>query len=257
MTQNDLYLQCDFHVHTRHSPCALPEMLPGSIISRAMERGVRYLGLIDHIFAFTDPSILDSTREECRASDGGPELFFGCEADVLSVGRTTVTQEMIDTLDYIMVAANHFTTDISKMVDMPDSDDPVAIGRHFLKMFNYAATLDYADVIVHPFFVMQGPFDPSVIYTLKEEDLIPGIEAAAANNIAIEISRRSITPDHIEFLTPFYRLCKQAGIKFSIGTDSHRLEDVGRTDLLTPLIQELGLRDDDFWIPRKNGGKTH
>jgi histidinol phosphatase-like PHP family hydrolase len=255
MKQNDLYLHCDFHVHTRYSPCASPEMLPNSIVVKAREQGVKYLGLSDHVFAFTDPSILKHARQDCPPCDGYPEVFFGCEADVLSVGRTTVTRDMIDTLDYIMVAANHFTTDLQKTVDMPLSDDPVTVGRHFLEMFNYAATLDYADVIVHPFFVMPGPFDVSAIYTLTEKDLIPGIEAAAAHGVAVEISRRSTTPDHIGFLTPFYRLCKEAGVKFSVGSDSHTLDAVGRTDVLTPLIRELGLQDDDLWIPKKNGGK--
>jgi histidinol phosphatase-like PHP family hydrolase len=255
MADTGIYLHCDFHVHTRYSPCAWPEMLPKDIVDRARERGVKYLGLTDHVFGFTDPAILKCVRQDCSPRDGDPEVFFGCEADVMSVGSTTVTPEMIDTLDYIMVAANHFANDWQKMVEMPISNDPEVVGRHFLKMFNYAATLDYADVIVHPFYVMPGSFDVAAIYTLTEKDLIPGIESAAANGIAVEISRRSITPEHIDFLTPFYRLCKEAGVKFSVGSDSHRLEDVGRTDVLTPLIRELGLQDEDFWIPKKNGGK--
>jgi len=51
-------------------------------------------------------------------------------------------------------------------------------------------------------------------------------------------------------LLGFYSLCKEAGLRFSIGTDSHRLASVGRTDVLAPIISELKLEDDDIWIPR-------
>ena len=254
MAEDSLYLRCDFHVHTVYSPCAQPEMTPANIIRAAKERGVEYLGISDHVFGFTDPAVLKQARAAFPPSDGEPEIFFGCEADVLAIGKTTVTREMLDTLDYIMMAANHFNNDWVKLVEAPYSKDPVAVGKHFLKMFNYAVTLDYADVIAHPFYVMPGTYDVEAIYTLTESDLAPGIELAGANGIAVEISRRAIDPEHVEFMIPFYRLCKQAGLKFSIGSDAHTLEWVGRTEPLGDLIRELGLSDDDLWLPRKRNG---
>ncbi|MDO8682650.1 MAG: PHP domain-containing protein [Armatimonadota bacterium] len=255
MTNSDTYLQCDFHVHTRYSPCAQSDMLPGSIIEAAKEQGIKYLGLVDHIFGFTDASILKSARKDCPPDDGSIEVFFGCEADVLSVGKTTVTQEMMDALDYIMVSANHFHNDWLKLVDLPESDDPQVVGKHFLKMFNYAASLEYADVIAHPFYVMPGTYDIKSIYLLTEKDIAPGIEAAAKNKVAVEISRRAITQEHVEFMLMFYRLCKEAGVKFSVGSDSHMLSTVGQMRLLVEMVEELDLRQEDFWLPRKNGGE--
>jgi histidinol phosphatase-like PHP family hydrolase len=252
MTDNTVYLHRDFHVHTVYSPCAQPEMIASDIILTAKERGIRSLGFTDHVFGFTDPNILKLSRRDCPASDGDPEIFFGCEADVLCVGKTTVTQEMLDNLDYIMVAANHFNNNGAEMVDPTLADDPIAIGKHFLKMFNYATSLKYADVIAHPLFVMLDTYRVDSIYTLTETDLAPGIEAAAANGIAMEISRRATTPDQVEFLSYFYRLCKHAGVKFSVGSDAHTLDAVGQIHLIAPLIESLGLKDDDFWQPRKN-----
>ncbi|MDO8588366.1 MAG: PHP domain-containing protein [Armatimonadota bacterium] len=251
---NDIYLQCDFHVHTRFSPCAQPDMLPASILRVAKERGVMRIGLTDHVFGFTNTDILKHARAECPLGDGDIEVFFGCEADVLSVGRTAVTQEMIDTLDYIMLSANHFHNDYKKMVDLPSSDQPEVVGRHFLEMFNYAAGLDYADVIAHPLYVMPGSYDVASIYTLKEKDIRAAVELAAANGTAVEISRRSITPDHLDFFKRFYRLCKDAGVKFAVGSDAHNLASVGQLHLLTPLIEDLDLKDNDFWLPKRNGG---
>jgi histidinol phosphatase-like PHP family hydrolase len=253
MPAKPIYLQCDFHVHTRYSPCAEPEMLPGHIIQAARERGIERLGFSDHVFGFTDTSILAQVRRECPPASG-VEIFFGCEADVLSVGKTTVTQEMKDTLDYITVSASHFMNVYINRVERPTSNDPEVVGRHYVEMFAYAATLDYADVIAHPFYMMPGTYDVESIYTIKENDLLPGIESAAANGVAMEMSRRAMDPAHTPFMRKFYSLCKEAGIKFAVGSDSHNLGTVGRLDAISPLVEELQLEDKDFWLPGRNGG---
>lgn len=246
-----LYLQYDFHVHTRHSPCANNDMSPTAIVRMAKANGTKYLGMTDHLCSFTDPTVLTYARAECPPSNGSPEIFFGCEVDVLSVGSTCLDNVRRPSLDYIVLAASHF---YNPGVARPASEDPKAVGRHFLEMFHYAATVDYADVIAHPFYVMPDTYDVNSIYTLTDNDLKPAVESAAANGVAVEISRRAVTPDHIEFMGRFYRLCKDAGVKFAIGTDSHSLSAVGRTEMLAPLIEQLGLEDEDFWLPRKNGG---
>jgi histidinol phosphatase-like PHP family hydrolase len=247
-----IYRQCDFHVHTRFSPCAKPEMEPAVILKVARELGIKRLGFTDHVFGFTDPDILKQMRRETPEAEGDLQVFYGCEADVLSVGRTTVTEDMLANLDYIMLSANHFNNEWVQLVAPPDSEDPRIVGKHYLEMFSYAATVQYADVIAHPFYVMPGTYMVESIYTLTESDLAPSIESLATNGIAVEISRRSITPEHIGFLRPFYRMCKQAGVKFSVGSDSHQLDQVGRVDVLDSLIKELELRDEDFWLPEKN-----
>ena len=228
-------------------------MRPVSILRKAKERGLQCVGLTDHVFGFTDPYVVDYARAECPESGNGIQVFFGCEADVLEIGKTTVTEHMLETLDFVMVSASHFHNDYMNMVAPPASDDPEAVGRHYLEMFRFAASLDCVDVIAHPFYVMPGTFDPRSIYTLSEKDLRSAAEIAAANGVAVEISRRAVTPDHIEFMRVFYRLCKRSGVKLSVGSDAHNLETVGRTDQLGSLIQELALEEQDFWLPNKHG----
>jgi histidinol phosphatase-like PHP family hydrolase len=70
----------------------------------------------------------------------------------------------------------------------------------------------------------------------------------------MEISRRVFWPGQLDFCAPFYRQCKEAGLKFTIGSDAHRLDDVGNILVLQPLIDTLGLAETDFWSPR-NGAR--
>lgn len=242
-----LFARSDIHVHTRLSPCGQDEMTPGAIIRAAAEQGIEYLGISDHIHPFTDHSILDSVREECRAAPDSIRVFVGCEADIMAVGETVLDTALAAKADFVMVAANHFQ---DPSVSRPAAGGMRAVARHFLDMFTYAASLELADVIAHPFFVMPDTYDPLAPAAITEDELRPAVELAAKNHIAVEISRRALTPEQKPFLINFYRVCKQAGLMFAIGSDAHRLADVGRTYLVEQLIVELGLKDEDIWLPR-------
>lgn len=222
-------------------------MLPAMIVRAAARQGIHHLALTDHVHPFTDLSMLDRVRDECRRIDSSINVYIGCEADILSTSNSVVSSDLVEKTDFVMAAANHFHQ--ADFVSQPTTTKARDVARHFLEMFTYAVGIGAVDVIAHPFYVMPGTFDPSAPALLTKDDLLPAIELAARNRVAVEISRRALSPDQTEFLLSFYRLCKEAGVKFAIGSDSHQLQDVGRTRLVEPLVRELGLSDDDIWLP--------
>lgn len=248
MSLSSLFRQCDFHVHTHLSPCAQGEMRLPSIIEVCARRGIRYLGITDHIFAFTDPRILVEARGELARLKKPMDVFLGCEADVVGVGRHMVTEEMRSTLDFIAVSANHFHLD---SVEQPEDRSLRGVGQHFLRMFRYACSLEFADVVVHPMIAMPGTYDSTSLELLTDDELMDALVIARDNQIAMEISPRALMPDQMHFRLRFYSLCKRAGLKFSFGSDAHRLETAGRTDVLEPIVRELGLTDADIWLPAR------
>ena len=219
-----------------------------SIVDVCAGRGVEHLGITDHIDAHIGPEILREAGQELAAIQKPVNVFLGCEADVLSVGRHMVTDEMRSTLDFIMVSANHFHDEV---VAQPAGSSLEAIGRHFLEMFRYACSLEFADVIAHPLVVFPRTFDPTCLYLIKEDDLAEAIQLARANEVAMEISPRALVHDQMHFRTQFLSMCKSAGLKFSIGSDAHTLDNVGRTAVLAPIIEELGITDSDIWLPSR------
>lgn len=246
MSKSELFRRCDFHMHSVLSPCARRDMELRAIIEVCGERGIKYLGITDHITADTDSGILWQTRRELSDLHPSMKVYLGCEADVLDVGKHTVTDEMRAELDFIAVAANHFS---NPFVVRPDSHDRRAIAQHYLRMFEYACSLDFADVVVHPLYVMPGTHDPALLNLLEDPEMIEVISLAKKNCVAIEISPRSLVPEQMRFRMRFLGLCKKAGVKFSIGSDAHQIEMAGMTSLVAPIIEELGIVDDDIWLP--------
>ncbi len=243
---HSLYTQCDLHVHTRYSACAQVDMRVPEIVAMCEELGIRYLGISDHIYAGVDARFLGYTRQDVNALKTDVRVYVGCEVDILDIGVHTATQEMVAALDYVMVAANHFH---DRTVAQPPDESPESVARHFLGMFRYACTLGFADIIAHPLVVYPGTFDPRCLGLLKDDELMEAIRQARENDIAMEISPRALAREQIEFRLRFYRLCKKAGVRFSIGSDAHRLSNVGNVRVLEPVIRELGLTDEDIWLP--------
>ncbi len=242
----------DMHVHTFHSPCASAEMIVEDILRLAAERGITRIGFTDHYYTHLNPAFYDQIRaavNETLAKRNVPiQVFYGCEAEVMAPGRTAGSQSLADRLDYVMVGATHFQN--KGITDLPAGLDDAATARYFLQMFEYAVSFPWVDVMAHPFFAVPGICSPEVFRTLSDIDLLRAIELAKENKIAMEISRRVFNPGQLEFSARFYRLCKQVGLMFTMGSDAHALVDVGNVRILKPLIDDLGLAEADFWLPK-------
>ena len=246
MSDLSLYSRCDMHVHTALSPCGWSEMSIEAIIRAAEAQGIKHLAITDHIHPGTDRAIVAQVKEELSRAEKSIDVYVGCEADITAVGAHEVDQKLLELTDFVMVSASHFH---ETFISQPRSASKSDVARHFLEMFSYAASLDFVDVIAHPLYVMPDTYDQRAPAELDTEDLMPAIRMLKKNNIAVEISRRALAPAQTPFLLSFYRLCKQEGVKFSIGSDAHRLADVGRTKLVEPLVTELDLKDDNIWLP--------
>ena len=71
------------------------------------------------------------------------------------------------------------------------------------------------------------------------------INAAKANNIAIEINNRYEIPS-----ADFIKRAKKAGVKFTVGTNNAD-ENFSGAEYARKMIRECKLTEDDFWMPVK------
>jgi hypothetical protein len=76
------------------------------------------------------------------------------------------------------------------------------------------------------------------------------ISAARARNVAIEINDMAHTPDE-----RFIRMAKEAGLKFTFGSDS-RNENAGRLSYCKAVARRCGLTAADFYVPRRRADRT-
>lgn len=250
----------DLHVHTYHSPCGQDEMTPSDIVRTASERGITHLGITDHFYPFTDPRIFEVIRRDVERTtarmSNPPRVFYGCEAEVMAPGKTAGSAELADRLDYVLAGATHFQN--LGITELPEGMDEVETARYFLQMFEYAASLPWVDVVAHPFFAVPSVCSSKILRYLDESDLLPALEIARENDVAMEISRRALhTPGQAEFSMRFYPLCKRMGLRFSLGSDAHSIADIGNIRVVEPILIEAGIGEKDFWLPQSKTRAEH
>lgn len=240
----------DFHCHTYHSPCGEDEMIPEVVLRTAESRGVKMLGIMDHYYRhLLHMHAFAQLREECAGKAGHLKLLFGCEADVTDPNTVSITEEETKQFDYVLLASNHFLN--KRVVACPPTEDPDGLAEYFLTMFRKAVSIPYIDIIPHPFYIFPNTYDFLIPARIKVDDLCDALTVAKQNKIAMEISPRAVKySEQIPFFMRFYKLAKRVGLKFSIGTDAHRLELVGTQDQIEPIVREINLTVDDLWFPK-------
>ncbi len=77
------------------------------------------------------------------------------------------------------------------------------------------------------------------------------VEAAARNGVAIEINDRYKLPS-----AAFIRMAKEAGCKFTFGTNNGGAGDLGRSEYGLRMVAECGLGWQDFFVPGAWGPKA-
>jgi len=74
------------------------------------------------------------------------------------------------------------------------------------------------------------------------------VTAAARNHVAIELNNRYQLPS-----PSFVTLAKQAGCKFTFGTNNSSPADLGRCEYALQIVDECKLTSPDFFVPLSVG----
>jgi len=111
----------DLHIHTYLSSCCSDKdhHRPGPILALAEEMGLRTLGFADHLWM--NPAVTPSSwyrpqdhtqvarlRADLAAVSTPLRVLVGCEADMISPGKFSITPAFAESLDFVLLAASHF-----------------------------------------------------------------------------------------------------------------------------------------------------
>ena len=254
------FLRQDFHVHTFRSPCSSdPGQTAAGIVERCEKLGWEAIGFADHyadlsagqtppeFYTGCGPEVLAATRREMEAVQTSLQVLYSCEGDQYSESECTVTPALAEQLDYVIVAASHFHLGGAQQ---PMSDRPADVVRLFLPVIRAAMRQPFTSIIAHPFMGRPhslpglGPMPDA----LSDETLGEVLEEAAGLGVAMELSPGCLRRDLWDADWPerFYGLCRDYGAKIATGTDAHRLTRLESTPELLPLVEGLGLAEQDF-----------
>ena len=244
---SDNFPLVDYHVHLKG----------GWTIEQALEKsrrdGIMYGIAINGGKGF--PVTTDEQLLAALAPLKGQPVFLAFQGE----GRewtSTFSRDVLAQFDYIFTDAMTFTDDNGRRIRLwiPSEVGEIPDHEKFMdvivdRIVKVVGT-EPVDIYVNPTFlpdVMAKEYD--TLWTPARMRRV--IVAAQAAGVAIEINNRYRIPS----LT-FIRLAKEAGLKFTCGTNNGSNNDMGRDEYCLEMIGAADLKWRDMWIPKPDGQKA-
>lgn len=230
----------DYHGHLKGG-LTIEELLEHSKIT-GIDYGVAFNA--GHGFPITDDSTLVATYEEYKDYP----VYLAMQAE----GREWVdmfSEDKVALFDYVFTDAMTWTDSkgrrmrlwIEEEVFVDDKEDFMD------QLVNQTVTImetEPIDLYVNSTFlpeILKDEYD--ALWTEERMDKV--IQAAVDNNIAIEINARYKIPS-----ATFIKRAKTQGVRFSMGTNNAD-SNLGYLEYAIEMIEECGLKPDDFFKPKK------
>jgi hypothetical protein len=200
------------------------------------------------------PITNDAGVLEFLASMKGTPAFIGLQGE----GREWVTlfsREAIAQFDYIFTDCMTFTDDrgVRRRLWIPEEWGDLSDPQQFMEILvnRIVGILNHEPIDIHanPTFLPQPiAHDYDRLWTPERMQKV--IEAAKANDVAIEINNRYRIPS-----AAFIQRAKNAGVKFSFGTNNGD-PNLGRMEYALAMVKQCGLTRQDIFMPKADGQKA-
>jgi histidinol phosphatase-like PHP family hydrolase len=235
----------NMHTHSVNSLCAKREMTLETMIRRAELDGLTTLAITDH----SDPGDDIDTyadflayKKRLKEIETPVRVLIGAELSAYGVGKFGEPYEVDKALDFAAYSHIHYHLD---SWEHPEDRSPRGYAAHELAVLNALLDTDRADHIAHP-------FSPLKMHFFNEEQKAATLSAVTDNELGdiLEKGERAgcsweiHTPTFLrfpDFSKRFFRLGKEIGVHFCVGTDAHTLSALapeGLAGRLAAVIQD-------------------
>jgi len=201
----------DLHVHTVMSD---GHATMRQLAQEAKRLGYEYLGLTDHssslriAHGLSAEDLLDSVEEARQVSEEeGIVVLRGSEVDILEDGSLDYPREVLSQLDFVIAS-------VHSLFHMPEEEMTERVLR--------AISDPEVNILGHPTGRLLGRREAYKI------DLERVMEHAHHQGVALELNGY---PYRLDLNDLNSRKAKERGVKLSIGTDAHALEDLNHMSL--------------------------
>jgi putative hydrolase len=205
-------LREDFHVHSNYNDHSAPDLTIANVVRQAEELNLVTVAFTEHIRK-TSNWLTEYLREiESFSKDSPVKIIPGFEAKILMDGSINCPEEYGK--NYFLIASFH-TNYHDKGV--------------WLKALTRAIENPSVDVIGH--------IAPETSFRMEQDEVEDLASLIVKNKKIIEINAKYHRPPP-EWIVPFM----EKGVKFHLGSDAHRLEDIGQfakiSDLISLVVNE-------------------
>jgi DNA polymerase (family 10) len=176
----------------------------------AADRGYQFFAVTDHSKRVTMAGGLDDDAARKHADairevdDGMDDLWLmaGIEVDVLKSGKLDLQEKTLEGLDWV-VASIHYDRNLERDT--------------MTERYLSAVESGVVHCLGHPLGRIIGGRDPLPL------DLDRLFEACAEHDVCIEINAQ---PDRLDLPDTHVKRAREAGVRFTLGTDAHKIADL-------------------------------
>jgi histidinol phosphatase-like PHP family hydrolase/calcineurin-like phosphoesterase family protein len=241
----------DVHTHSHFGYCA-ETVHPAGTLERAHTLGLRAVACVEHAGQlYLSPEVYWSVAhinthgviEQARHSPDNrmgafrnalapyrkAGLLLGLELECDANGQLNLLDE--DRPDWdILLGGVHWIPD--RFPTRREAD----YKKSFMRCTEDLVTSGI-DVLVHPFRIFSGGR-----WTRPSELYRPVAELLKAHKVAAEVNCHHGPPD-----PAFFRICAETGVRLVVGSDAHRMEQVGWLRPNFEILEQAGLGLSDLW----------
>lgn len=273
-----LSLDLDCHVHTIYSGHSGAEMFIPAVMARCAQRRLRRVVILEHVPPITSETYLNPNewfdgRDDRAALEAviaevlprrerfpGTEFLTGVEADA-DPQRLDGSLMLSDVGGAdVVVAATHLVPGGAEFwfdrPQLPEDEAPETRAR-WLAWLEAVAANPAVDVLAHPCAELAacrlgGDFGPEF-----RAAFAPVAAAMAAGGVGFELNEaavRRFSPQELAGYAALVRRAREAGVRFTVGSDAHRGAQLAEYKLVGPLAEAAGIGEADLWQPRRRAG---
>ena len=257
----------DLHIHSNLSRCCKdPEMTKENILNYAKENGLSTICITDHYWDAAVPGAspwyekqpFDHIKQILPLpQEDGIRFLFGCECEMDRNMTLGLPPERFDDFDFFIIPTTHMHMPFVR--DEDDDGMPETRAKLWVKRLDgfLQKDLPYHKIgIAHLAccLILHKMTREDYLHTL---DLIPTAEMerlfarAAEVGVGIELNQddMTFTDEEAERILRMFRIAKEKGCKFYLGSDSHSREWFGNTSrTFQRAIDLVGLEESDKFI---------
>jgi histidinol phosphatase-like PHP family hydrolase len=266
----------DFHIHTRLSICAGPD---GGTYDAYMEQfkkeGLTKVGFTDHywdenlptvdepFYAYQNtPHVLGLKREiESKPCIEGIDVFFGAEVEYDPLRHDiALTEKNAEVFDFIVVPNSHTQMTMPHKLYFPYEKHRDFMIEAYEDILNSPLNKKILSM-AHPFAAVECPYDRIELLSIISDGVYKNLfEKTAKKDIAVEINascaRSLLEEPESKIAAEYVRMftcAKEAGAKFTFGSDAHRLSAHDNyVSFCQAAVKLIGLTDGDIAkLPQK------
>jgi histidinol phosphatase-like PHP family hydrolase len=242
----------DLHVHLDNSDI-------DKVLELSTERGVKF-GIVEHAGTKENvyPVVLSNDNELKRhiAMLAGKPVYKGIQAEWTD-WISCFSAEALGQLDFVLTDAWTFPGKDGKRVKLwergveekVDFSDKQAFMDRFVDWHVQIMAEEPIDILANVSW-LPAPLAADFDRYWTEARIRKVVNAAVKYRVALEIGARLQLPK-----TPFLRLAKSAGVKFTFGSNG-RYPEMGKLDYSIAAARELGLKQEDMFTPLLDGQKA-